>query len=137
MKPRTRWRISRISDVSVRSVMISSCYLLWGELSHGGYPLFRLFGRVLRGGDDRDNRRVDTVAAIGLDLIDNPPCIAIDEDIVDHLFGHGCHGGRALAGLPRLSHRLKSAAAAQPLVEGVVVRRREIGRKQQPTQHMG
>src|SRR5712692_4984702 len=126
MKLRTRWRISRISGVSVRSAMIPPVSAR-GQVSQGGEALARLALGISCRWDDVDDGRRDAVVAIGLNLVAAFRRTAEDEYIIDYPLRHQPRRLLAIACLPGLHHRRESFATAKPFVERVVERRRQVG----------
>src|SRR2546425_11725467 len=104
MKPRTRWRISRISGVSVRSVMIPPVSAL-GQVSQGGEALFSLALGIPCRWDDVDDGRRDAVVAISLDLVAALRRTAEDEYIIDYTLRNEPRRLLAVARLPSFHHR--------------------------------
>src|SRR5205809_3237120 len=124
IKALTRWRISLISAVIFRSGICSSL-----SVCQSFQPREALFSLLRRLSDCRDDVHDGcryTVFAISLDLL--PACLraAIHEYLLDNIRRNEANCLLTLAGLPGLHHRPKRLAAAEPLMECVVVRRREI-----------
>src|SRR5437870_7743298 len=122
MKELTRCRISLMSGVIAKSAIFFS--LSGRELLKPGKALFSLLRRVSDCRNDIHDRCGYAVFAIGLDLPPARRWTAIDEYLFDYLRGHQTNRLLTLSVLPGLHHRSKRVTAAEPFVEGVVIRSR-------------